>query len=199
MADCDQNDIIRAAARGRWNSLSDVINVFWYQMTSSAGLTAAEVAEDIGDILETLYDYLDTFQHVSYSYKDITYFNVTQNKPLGAWDWPSLNAGTANYDALPTGVAAFIFARTGYNRIIGRKYLGVFTENDCGNGGWGSSLMTNLGYFAAWWLVTGWEQTNGDWDQGIYSAGNATLYPIEEVVVRQVPGYQRRRKQGVGA
>ena len=103
-------------------------------------------------------------------------------------------------DPLPSGVSPTCTARTNFKRRRARKFLPAFGETYSALQQWTALALTRLTDFAARWIV------------GFYIPGFDTFfYPIAlhvadfawsflvGVRANATPGYQRRRKPGVGA
>ena len=104
-------------------------------------------------------------------------------------------------DPLPSGVAALTTAYTYTSKVIGKKYWPGMSETAQTAGLWISGVLAALLQSAIEW-ATYFESTEGSttmWHPGVGSLkmGNFQIFS-PSVAVRDVPAYQRRRKQGVG-
>lgn len=199
MTDTVQNDVIRATAK-LVNATSGAIqNVYWFKMTSDLSLEPDDVAEDLGEALELIYDGLITDMSEDTTFDSINYYNITQDFPLGDYDWPTLTDGTQTTEELPHGCAALLFARTGQPRVLGRKFLGPFLEASQSDGAWVTAFRTTLASALNSWITVLFEGTHATWQRGVWSATKEAFYTFVDGVVRFVVAYQRRRKANVGA
>lgn len=199
MTDTVQNDVIRATAK-LVDSVSGAIqNVFWYKLATSTPLTNTEVAEDVRAFVEEIYDNLYQSMPDTTAFDSINLFNITQDFPLGDYDWPTLGAGTQSGDAMPSPCSVFCFARTGLSRIIGRKFFAPFMEVSQADGIWTAGLPATVAAAVDDWIEEDKTGTNGNWKSGLWSVTKQAFYVFLEGVVRYVVAYQRRRKQGVGS
>lgn len=102
-------------------------------------------------------------------------------------------------DMLPQGVAALLRGYTTHPRVIGRKYLPGFTEGQQGDGVWGSGTLTALAAAGDAWAETQELSANNYIHGGVWSTVFATVMELTGTIVVPVnPGYQRRRRPGVG-
>jgi len=180
------------------NGVEDVINVFQWINTTGSSLTDAQAVADIRAHLDTIYGALVIGQVDTFIYRDINFRNVTQGIIMGTFPWPTLTAGLSATNQIPPGVALVINFATSVPRVILRKYLG----------GWPVSVIDNDGTFnaaimvsaAAWALAltAGIVGPNGTWSYGYLSPKTSNFEIPVSYSVTDIPGYQRRRKQGRG-
>ena len=191
-------DVLEVAARCEANGVEDVINVFQWINTTGSSLTDAQAVADIRAHLDTIYGALVIGQVDTFIYRDINFRNVTQGIIMGTFPWPTLTAGLSATNQIPPGVALVINFATSVPRVILRKYLG----------GWPVSVIDNDGTFnaaimvsaAAWALAltAGIVGPNGTWSYGYLSPKTSNFEIPVSYSVTDIPGYQRRRKQGRG-
>jgi hypothetical protein len=100
---------------------------------------------------------------------------------------------------LPQGVAGLIRAYTERPRTIGRKYIAGFGESTQADGVLGSTTLEHMATAANWWGVTKELSQDNNMLAGIWSTTQLSVQLMTDVFVVPVnPGYQRRRRPGVG-
>lgn len=191
-------DVFTATARmDLFNGQSAIQNVFTFNVISGSG-SDQDAMDDIAAQLDTMYGTINSYIANDVSYNDILVYDAGHERPVGTVSWPSKTVGASVGDVLPGGVAAVITFRTGKNRTFGRKYLGGLTESESNDGALSSPLQTALANFAAYMLTGFVGGTSGaDWLPIILDK-NSVVWPLTEALVRDIWGYQRRRKPGVG-
>lgn len=195
-----QGDIIEVTARAEFDGIDDIVNVYEISNLTASGLTDSELVEDILDMIDDVYTIINGFLSIYYIYRDITIRNRTGGYLMGIYSWPTLVAGTAGGDALPPGVAGIINFSTTQPRRMLRKYIGGLSEASCESTGVFESLtQAQLALFGAF-LLAPYSGTYGLYQ---YCTHNdlmfpETIFPVSTLVTN-IPGYQRRRKQGRGS
>jgi hypothetical protein len=105
-------------------------------------------------------------------------------------------------DPLPSGVAGLMTAYTDTSKVMGKKYLPGLSETGQTAGLWIANVLSAMLQSGIVW-ITGFASLNDPltyWYPGVYSAKTLGFKLFTSAVaVRDVPAYQRRRKQGVGA
>lgn len=199
MADFDQNDIIRIGAVMTFDTDWDVVNVYHVRNNTVAGVPWATMAGKIQDYMDAVMDTMDTELSNKMAASELQVSNVTQSTVFGAIAWGVFAGGTVGGDQTASGVCCFGFIRTRTPRVQMRKYYGVFPEEAMVGGTWDAGVTGAVGDALDYHMAS---QDLGD-DvllQGV--AYNRTLLTVATgitVAVRSEPGYQRRRKRGVGS
>lgn len=193
-------DILVATAKAEFNGIDDMLNVYQFEMLTATPLTDQEAVGDIIEILESLYTLINGILSVLYLYRDITITNKTQNLLLGTFGWPTLVAGLATGDTTPPGVAGVISFSTSQPRRQLRKYIGGLSAASIeGAGVIEPVTLTNLSNFGTFLLAT----LVGNVGTWAYTHENVLLTPERifpvSTLITNIPGYQRRRKQGRGS
>jgi hypothetical protein len=192
--------VVKITARLRWAGKVDVQNVYHAQLASGSALDDGDARDDLAAWLETIYTPLLGEFPTSLVFEDIDFYNVSQDYPMGVEPWPTLTAGTGALDIQATGVAAVITAFTFYVRSRGRKFFGPLPETSVLDGVLTSATMINLASAAAAWIFPFVGGTSGQtWNPGIITRVTSLFREFRDAVVRNIPGYQRRRKEGVGS
>lgn len=120
------------------------------------------------------------------------------------WDWVQNETYTPAFaggvDVLPAGVAAVVTAYTAINRVVGRKFFPGIAEASLTGGLWGAGLLTDLALTAAAYIADfGIFPSLFVMHPGVYSTKVADFVPFSlTALITNIPGYQRRRKTGVG-
>lgn len=174
-----------------------ILNV--YHMVSASSVPDDEVIQDAQVGLDDLYQLVNAEIDNQLSYNSIRVFNVTDNQDLGIHDWPTLVAGAADAQCLPLGVAALLTLPTSVPKVRGRKFFCGFSEGAQADGVWGSGVVDSLNDIGAFMLTPMLGDASGEfWRFGVpTSIGGFQLFASS--LVGNIPAYQRRRKQGVGA
>jgi hypothetical protein len=106
---------------------------------------------------------------------------------------------TGGTDMLPHGVSPLMRAYTEHPRVISRKYLPGFVETSQADGVLDGAALTALAAAADVWVTTFELSTNNNLVAGVYSTVREAVSEFDGVTVIPVhPGYQRRRRPGVG-
>lgn len=193
-------DIIRVAPRMTSSNSGDLVNVYHFKLTGPGSLSDADMIDDMCDLMDAMYDVLDTSITDEISFSDINVFNVTQDTPHGPQDWPTLTAGSNQAVPLPSQTAAFIQTPTGLSRSWGRKFLGGFTTDHLSqDGNIATGFLAVLVSFANVWLNQTGVTLNGTWEPVIYSTIDLSWRAILSATVNNIWATIRRRRVGVGA
>jgi len=193
------NDVIEVAARAEFEGVEDTVNVYQFQYTGPAACTDFETILDLSNRLDGLYAPFASAQSTSYLYRDLTFRNITQSTLLGVTPWPARTAGSSASNNLPPGVAVVVNAGTSIARVILRKFIGGFTAAVLDPNGTFTSAITSLVVTFASTLISPY--TGGGtrtWQYGYFSPKAAGFVIPTSATVTDIPGYQRRRKQGRG-
>ena len=104
-------------------------------------------------------------------------------------------------DPLPSGVAALITAYTYQSKTQGKKYFPGMSELAQTAGLWVAGVLAALANSGLAW-ISGFDSIadpTSHWYPGVWSLKSLDFQSFSPVtIVRDVPAYQRRRKQGVG-
>jgi len=179
----------------------DVINVYHHQLVTGGPLSPEEVLEDVAEFYDVLYGHIDQVLVDSLTFEDISAYIIDPATACGLTTWPTLTAGGIDSsDVVATGVCALVGFGTAALRGQGRKYLAGMVESQVVDG-----LITDGTFISAVVLyiaqaLSDWNSGNGGtYLNGIYREKTLTFYPYLEGWLNAIPGYQRRRKQGVGS
>ena len=182
-----------------FDATEDVVNVYQFRLASGGPMSDEEAVDDILEILEVIYTIIRAGLSILQLFEDVRIFNVTQSVLLGVHEWPTLTAGTAAGDPTPPGVAAVLNFSTIIPKVSLRKYFGVFTEGAVGTTGlWLAPDVANVADIGTE-LLAPLVATNGTWSYGYISPKILGWVSPNGATNNNIPGYQRRRKQGRGS
>ena len=133
------------------------------------------------------------------SFQDILIQNLTAQNPSVSFAWPTLTAGTGTSDILPPGVALIITATTQYLRTYARKYIPGLDETQWETVAWATAAVTQGLAFGIQWLTPYTGLTTGNVYAPVLLRSLGGIAGFTAVFVRAEPGYQRRRRGGVGS
>lgn len=199
MADFENGDVIRVGAVLTYDGSEDIVNVYHIKLNGGGPINWAAMDGYIQGYMDNIMDTLDTELSTLITANALQVSNVTQNTVFGAIAWGTFAQGGAAGAPTASGVACFGFIRTRVPRVQIRKYFGVFPQSALVDGAWDAGVTGAVGDALDYHMVE--NQIGGIADlQGV--AYNRTLLTSEfgvTVSVRSEPGYQRRRKRGVGS
>ena len=199
MADFEQGDIIRVGAVMTYDGSEDVVNVYHIRQVDAGAYTWAQVTGALQTYMDAIMATLDTELSTLMVAAELQVTNVTQNQVYGAIAWGVFAGGSGAGEQCAAAASCFGFARTRVPRVQIRKYYGIFPQSSLVDGQWDAGVTDAVGDALDYHIA---EQTMGTGQvlQGV--AYNRTLltYAVGiTVAVRAEPGYQRRRKRGVGS
>lgn len=193
-------DVIRCFAELSYNGQSQFGNVFHWQVDGAAsGGTDAEFNTGAGAWLETIYGHIDGYMVNDALFEKLTYYNITQDRPAGVYNWPTLDDGDSTGNALPEGVAGLVVLYTDVKRVVGKKYFGGLASAALEDRTWLGLALIALNQAANAMLSPFTAAGTDTVVHGIYRRNLGTFVQLRSAVARSVPAYQRRRKPGVGS
>jgi len=175
------------------------LNIFYWKAQFQAPQQEADVVDKMVEVMEAVYGSL-TDEIVSGAVLGDMHGYVRDGLVwtligTGAPDVTFLNIT----EMLPQGVAALMRAYTERPRTIGRKYIPGFAENAQASGVLGAGAVTALGVAAVQWGNTWQLSPDNRILGGVWSTTQSDVMLMNDVYVIPVnPGYQRRRRPGVG-
>lgn len=190
-------NIYRASVRWLYGGSDEQVNVWHFQVMGGIPATEAEELADFSEVLEDLYGTVPTFFPTALVHQDVTLYNETLNNPMVSIGALTALNGTSGTDPLPTGVAAFIYAKTNRSRTIGRKFLPVFTEGHTAAGVWTSTVTDELVLMGNRWRLGDVGANGMEVQFGVFGPTGGWRVPISTSYSLQ-PAYQRRRRIGSG-
>ncbi len=198
MPDVNSLDVLRVTARMNYGGLGAIENVYAFRATLIGSQPDGLVGVQVAELLEAAYNEIKGNMSGDVTFEDIRIFNVTQNRDMRVFAWPTLTAGTGSGDSLPPGVALLVKFGTGFIRELGRKFLGGYTEAVAAGGGWTNPTLAAALAFAGFLI----DQTSmSDPDMAFHGGlinKDGIFHEFISAVVSGVAAYQRRRRQGRG-
>lgn len=198
------NDVVKVDLRWQVGSIGMAANVFQALVVQATPHSISD-ATVIADMATWMHDFLAPMEtHVVVScevmecsvYQRVgTAYNLVGTSPV---DFTPGSIG----DPLPSGVAALMTAYTNTSKVVGKKYLPGLSELAQTAGLWITAVGLAMVQSALIWVTP--FSSIGDpptaYFPGVWSLKLGVLKGFSGAgMVRDVPAYQRRRKQGVGA
>lgn len=197
MAVNSPGDIIRMDDIMSYNNLSEVVNVYHFQLAGEDTVSDADLLAAMVTYADGLHSQLDDIQSASLFYIGQKVTNLTVPHVVGENTYSGTPHGTVTGDTLPPGAAGLVTLSTGTFKARGRKFIAgiatTFTSTGILNGG----ALSNLENYAAY--LVGLLAPEGIPMYAGVVAKSGVFAPFVTAAVRSVIAYQRRRKQGVGA
>jgi len=190
---------LKAVVIGTMPNGGQHINVFYYEADFSEEQGEATVVEDLTAKLDNVYGELEDILEQSMTFDQYAFY---KREPP---DWVWIGEGTPDITPagsgtqLPDGVAAVMRMYTERNKTIGRKFIGGLREEGWTGDEWSPTEVTALGLFLAKWADDYDPREGVTYTAGVYSEVYGFQDATGVVVLNTIPGYQRRRKPGVGA
>lgn len=193
------SDVMRVIAKMSVDE-GDIINVYHSLVTIGVvGVSDAEIVTGLSNAVDYCYDLIKAFYSEDLDFDTIEVWNVSQDRPMGEVEWPTLTNGTGTGDLAPLQVAPLILFGTDVARSQGRKYLPAPLESVLNTKGTlTSTFQAAMAAFGAALLPT---VNVGEWEYGFgnYNYDLADFRKWTTAIVRDVARTQRRRVLGVGS
>lgn len=195
-------DILRVVATLLFPDDVVMQNVFHLLVDTIVDGDENTVTQDMDDYLEDIYANIDNNYNQNVDGDEIkVYKRDTVND-----DWDEIGtsaltvAGLESTGILPHGVCMVLNFTTEDPDVQGRKFFGGFTNISLSNGSWAGGLLTNAA--AAGLDITAQytdPSSSNVYEPGVWSPTNNQIFDYGPTIfVNTIPGYQRRRKPGVG-
>lgn len=178
-------------------------NVF-YCVFADTGTSDDEddVVDDLATWVEDMYDHFNT---VIADTVDLTGIKV-YNYDVIDDDWDEVGDAVlsdsfgSGSDILVHGVAMVIHAKTTDPDVQAAKFIGGFSEPNTEDGLFvASALVTGVNFAVEWSTAFVGAITGAQFGPGVWSVKNQNFFLFSGTeVINAIPGYQRRRKPGVG-
>lgn len=197
-------DIAKCDLRWQVGSIGLAVNVFQAMCTQVAphNLSDLDVVTDMGSWMTDILAPMAPHIVVNCEVLDCNVYKKVG--PL--WNLvgpaPVIFAPESIGDPLPSGVAALITAYTSTSKVVGKKYLPGLSEVGQTAGLWVVGVLAAMMQSAIVWISAFQSPTDPTsyWVPGLWSLKLGGYTPFATgLSTRDVPAYQRRRKQGVGA
>lgn len=192
-------DVIEVSANLEFNGTEDLVNVYQYQVANILDPSEAAVVDDIIDILEVLYNFLLAGYTTYVTFRDLRFRNVTQGTVLGTYPWKTMSAGLVVGDSQAPGVGGVLNMTTPIPNVILRKYYGPFAAQSTEPDGTYTALKVATLLQVGSHLLVNHLGSAAEYRYGYLSPKIMGFIEPNAAVANDVPGYQRRRKQGRGS
>ena len=176
-------------------------NVFYFKCVFQDSQDEGDVVDNLEIWIETLYTGING--SVSNECTMGTMLVYEYDGASEDWDLigeasPTVTFG-ATAEMLPHGVCMVVRAYTTDPDVIGRKYIPGFTEDLSADGAWTAGGLADAAGFGDDWDNTRSIDANNSLEPGVFSTRYLDVIQLNgtEVVLAN-PGYQRRRRPGVG-
>lgn len=203
MASVTEGTILRVVASLLFPDDVIMQNVFHVVLTSVVGDNdASDVVTDLVEYVEDIYTELNALISADVDASDIKvyeYDSVDDDwDEIGTDAWSDTFAGTGH--KLPHGAAGLILLRTLDPDVTGKKFFGGFVVGVMNGTSLGAGQLADLALAAAE-IVSSFvaTTTSNVYTPGVWSVAQNNFRAFNgSYTVNAVPGYQRRRKPGVG-
>lgn len=197
------NDELKVVATFVMPGITVAQNVYYCRYDGEFLTSNQNVADDmliwVEDMMAPFEEILTTLVTLS----AVTVFKKISADPLEfeqIGDEPGSFAGIETSDTIPNGVAMVIRVATQVGGRLARKYIAGVSEGFVEAIAFTSGAITAAGLFAVEWIAGPATQGAREYVSGIISVGDGTFRELGfTAIVSVIPGYQRRRKPGVGA
>ncbi len=193
------NDVIEVAVIHDNTTSGEQINNYQFQLQSGGPVAEADLLDDVQAIIQVIYTILATYISIRNVLREVVVRNKTQGLLVGTTDGGTYIGGLHVGDAVPQGVAPFVYYKTNIPRVVLSKYLPSVTEGSISVDGRVSTalqaVMVTFGtVLAATHVVGGHVYEYG------YDSPKVVGFVLPSLlVVANVYAYQRRRKEGRGS
>lgn len=195
------NDVIRASVKADYDFADDVVNVFWFRLTTVIDGSDATLEVDAVAIIESLFANIAGSIGSKLAQDNVTLINKTQDEFIGE------AALTTNFngagDVLPLQCAALVIGRTAKPRTQGRKYLGPLPEGVQQDGILTAASRIEFDAFAAEYVAPLSPASGNVWEAGVAKLGAGgvlvSFEPFKEGKALGAIRTQRRRTLGRGS
>lgn len=195
-----QNDAVRVDLIAQAHGSEDVVNVFQFQKLDAGTITDQDVLDDFLAIMRVIAEIVDALVKTIVIWDRIKVRNVTTGLLVGDATFSPTIPGVSTTDPNAMGVAAVMSFPTNVSRVTMRKFFGPLAEGTLSSTGQlGSNPGTVQLVTLAAYLTDDIVEANGTWRYGYQSPKTGNFEIPTAAIINLEPGYQRRRKRGVGA
>ncbi len=197
-----QDDELKVVSTLAMPGLTIAQNVFYARYTAAAVVDEDDVTDDMLAWVDDMFAGVQTILADVVSLSEVTVYKKVTVSPLEfeqIGNLPGARIGLSTDHALPNGVALVIRVGTVALRSIARKYIGGINEGVSDGPDWAASALAGGAAFLADWIAGPATVSGRTYEAGIVSTKDGlfkTFLPTG--IVSSIPGYQRRRKPGVG-
>lgn len=192
-------DILRCSARMSLEDGQDMVNVWHVKVVDDNSNSDEDILTDLAEWFNDLYDVINGYQSSLVTYEDITVYVEGSDDSFPPQAFPVLTVGGTVATALPDAASCLALLSTGTKRVVGRKYMGGFTEDDWIGAGFSPALLSDIGVMMDD-FKTGDTMTLLTQFMGVvWSTVGVTSHLISSIRVLTDARYQRRRRAGAGS
>lgn len=191
-------DVLKITVQGHTGGAGIYENVFHCIWNAPDDYAESSAMVAILAWVDAYTSYLDDIVCTNTTFELIKCYNETADLPVGE-AVPTHSVGTIATDPLPSGVAALVTLYTGFKRTVGKKFIAGLPEAATTLGEWGGATLGALALIAEFWIGPQAPIVGVSFTMCTYKKLGHLAHAIYTGVIRAVPGYQRRRKAGVGA
>lgn len=198
------NTLFKVTVSGTQDQGTKFQNVFHFWMYASGASIDRDQAEaGIRGYLQTLWNATINSTPTTTAWLEAAIDYHEPGAPNGEWStWKTIvlnfDGNDASHD-LPAGVSAVVTGLTSAKKKRGRKFLPPFGEVYSQDQAWTVQALTRLADWAAKWVLGHVTGTSSGWLYPIIcEVGTTVFHIINAARANVIPGYQRRRKPGVG-
>ena len=177
-------------------------NVFYSQLTSSGGESDVDVIEAQRLWVEDMYDNILGEVSDLVAINEISVYVQVSEVPID-FDLVGIVDGTGVGSEvghpLPNGVALVIRAATIVAGTVARKYIPGLSEVSSEGAAWTAAVLIDAVGFGVDWVTGPDTYLGATYEGGVVSSKDGKFKPFSvAALISTIPGYQRRRKPGVG-
>jgi len=193
--------IIKAVQEHNMPDSVVALNIFYFEADFVEPQTEEDVVDAIEMWLEGLYNNILSAVSDEVTLGECTVY-VWESV---SFEWENIGTCspskvfTGETEMLPHGVAALIRAYSANTKSIARKYIPGFTVGGILDGAWTAANLSVMADYADSWVTAETISANNDLIPSVFDTKIFAAHALTGVtVVLADPGYQRRRRPGVG-
>lgn len=197
-----QNTELRVTVTFAMPGLTIAQNVYYAKYLDLTSLSDGLVSTDMEQWATNMMDTVEDDVNDGVTINSVKTAKAVAGTPV-TWEavgerfptWVGLNLA----EMLPNGVAAVVRVLSEVGKTVARKYIAGFTEAGSVETAWIASTLANMTLFLIAWF-NGPSIPGREYEPGVWSTKTDSFVPLlTEGAISTIPGYQRRRKPGVGA
>lgn len=191
------NDIVRITDFMTYEGTTNMLNTYVCKYVGATQITDTVFLAGVLDWIDGVHGQMDDIQANTVAYGRHDLYNITQDRPMPSGAAESPTIGGVDVDPVAPGVAALVSKPTGTKRSIGKTFIGGLAESMIDGGLWTTAAMTTLDDIAQY-LVGAISMGSVAVEMGIWDVVDSLFRKSTSYIIKNIPSYQRRRKQGVG-
>ena len=198
----DQFDVLKVVVSLTMPGDTIAQNVFYCEYLGGTPADESDVTDDCEAWVVLMYANIISIMAIGVDVNEIKVYLKTSAAPL-EYDLIGVAAGTqsgtAVTDPLPNGVALVMRAGTILAKTVARKYIAGLSEAQAAGAAWVAAAVIDATAFAVDWIVGPPTVAGRSYQGGVVSSKDGLFKAFTAAaVISSIPGYQRRRKPGVG-